>query len=208
MKLTKSLFLFLDMYGSVLISITLANIVIMMLNGHKYQIRFRGAFALNVSSLSALIYNVSELSVRLLLKRDDSGACRLVEECRSYSELVTNSSSISYSVQEHATTLSSSLDDILRRADKDSDDEDMTGILEMGEPTETTISMSGCASTKNFLQANGISWEPACDCQGHYKSVQCEKPDVDTQVCWCSSRGGSEKFNTRRTLTCDTAMEL
>jgi len=145
-----------------------------------------------------------------MLKQDGSKACKLVEECRSYSELQANSSSTYlYSVQHHySTTISSSLDDILKNSNKDLESENMSNILEMDQPAETTISMSGCASTKEFLRVNGIAWEPACDCQGHYKSVQCEKPKQDTQVCWCSSRGGSEKFDTRRTLTCETAMEL
>lgn len=149
--------------------------------------------------------------IRLLLKQDGHTACKLVQECHTVSELLSNSSSDPSLITEHDSSSAASLEQILSHTSKSSSvSNTMEDILNTNLTSSSTNSMSitGCMSTKKFLHDSGFSWEPSCDCKGNYKSVQCRRAEFNTQVCWCSTPGGSEKFNTRRTLTCDSAMQL
>lgn len=57
----------------------------------------------------------------------------------------------------------------------------------------------GCFVAKSFFTEYGLPWIPDCDCEGYYKRVQCLQGGNE---CWCSTLGGSEIQNSRRTLNC------
>lgn len=69
--------------------------------------------------------------------------------------------------------------------------------LNVGIPTN-----KGCLMAQEFYKENKFPWIPDCTCAGDYKTVQCVGLSEGGRQCWCSSPGGSEIKNSRKTLSC------
>ena len=70
-----------------------------------------------------------------------------------------------------------------------------------GEDRVSIPAHKGCHTAKEFFIKHSLRWVPDCDCEGHYKPIQCLEIDKETQ-CWCSTQSGSEIQNSRKTINC------